>query len=360
MQLSGPQKNLLIESLMGWNELTLTKALNSLNPSRQLVAIAGAGASRAQIALAVTQDAVDNYYAFELVVAGRAERPNDPHLDTLYTQLTLGESVPDESQVALQRYYRGKGVVYDPQVLRHELERIERCVCRIRYLGPNGWIAGTGFLVGPDVVLTNHHVMKDVIENPALVADVELLFDYAVDAAGVELGGTRKQLAPADWLLDSSPHAATDTQASATPPPTDADELDHALVRLSEPIGNTGGGWGADPRRWIALPVVFPNLVADAPLNIVQHPEADRVKVAIEPVSILQVNASGTRVRHRTPTLGGSSGSPCFDGDWRLVALHHAGDPNFDRLALYNQAIPIKALIDRMTRIGKSNLIGSP
>ena len=31
------------------------------------------------------------------------------------------------------------------------------------------------------------------------------------------------------------------------------------------------------------------------------------------------------RVQYLTDTLPGSSGSPVFDKDWRLVALHHSG-----------------------------------
>ena len=48
--------------------------------------------------------------------------------------------------------------------------------------------------------------------------------------------------------------------------------------------------------------------------------------------SLLSSNANNTRVRYRTNTEEGSSGAPCFDKDWELVALHHSGDPNYEAL----------------------------
>jgi V8-like Glu-specific endopeptidase len=39
------------------------------------------------------------------------------------------------------------------------------------------------------------------------------------------------------------------------------------------------------------------------------------------------------RVLHyRSPTEGGSSGSPVFDDEWRLIGLHHAGSTGMPRL----------------------------
>jgi V8-like Glu-specific endopeptidase len=37
------------------------------------------------------------------------------------------------------------------------------------------------------------------------------------------------------------------------------------------------------------------------------------------------LDADDLRLHYRTPTLGGSSGSPVFNRAWELIALHHAG-----------------------------------
>jgi hypothetical protein len=79
-----------------------------------------------------------------------------------------------------------------------------------------------------------------------------------------------------------------------------------------------------------------------SPIIIVQHPQGDRLRLAIETNGIIGVNTARTRVTYRTNTLGGSSGSPCFNQDWTLVALHHSGDPGVS--APYNEGIPISTI----------------
>ena len=51
-------------------------------------------------------------------------------------------------------------------------------------------------------------------------------------------------------------------------------------------------------------------------------------------------------MRHTVPTEPGSSGSPLFDSDWRLIALHHAGDPATVKPE-FNEAIPIAKITAR-------------
>ena len=47
------------------------------------------------------------------------------------------------------------------------------------------------------------------------------------------------------------------------------------------------------------------------------------LKLAPDTEAVLSVNANGTRVRYANNTEPGSSGSPVFDINWNLVALHH-------------------------------------
>ena len=64
--------------------------------------------------------------------------------------------------------------------------------------------------------------------------------------------------------------------------------------------------------------------------------------MALDTEAVLGVNQAGTRVRYRTTTEPGSSGSPCFGPDWQWIALHHAADGAFP--AAFNEGIPVAAL----------------
>ena len=72
---------------------------------------------------------------------------------------------------------------------------------------------------------------------------------------------------------------------------------------------------------------------------IVQHPEGDPLKFAIDQQAIIELVHSGLRLRYHTNTVNGSSGSPCFSMDWKLLALHHLGDPSPSEL--YNKGVPV-------------------
>jgi len=55
-------------------------------------------------------------------------------------------------------------------------------------------------------------------------------------------------------------------------------------------------------------------------------------------------------VQYLTDTLPGSSGSPVFDKDWRLVALHHSGgwipEPGSRDRVFRNQGIHVDRVIE--------------
>ena len=91
---------------------------------------------------------------------------------------------------------------------------------------------------------------------------------------------------------------------------------------------------------------------------IVQHPKGEPMKLALDTEAIIAANAGMTRLRYKTNTDPGASGSPCFSMDWDIVALHHYGDPAWQRLPEFNQGIPIHLIQQRLNAKGLGDGLG--
>ena len=251
----------------------------------------------------------------------------------------------------LQRNVRPYLAKLDIRVWQSRLTEIERRVCRVEL---EGNAIGTGFLVGPDTVLTNWHVFE-AAKNQGKGDLLGCRFDYELLPDGEVQPGQMVML-QAGGLVDSSPYSAAEgTNTPDNPLPTAA-ELDYALLRLASRVGDQQVD-GA-PRGWIALPKTVLPLPADAPILIVQHPEGTPMKLALDTQAVVGLNGNGTRIRYRTNTDPGSSGSPVFTMDWDLVALHHSGDPAWVN-PTYNQGVPIELVRQRIEANGFADALGA-
>ena len=251
----------------------------------------------------------------------------------------------------LQRNVRPYLAKLDIRVWQSRLTEIERRVCRVEL---EGNAVGTGFLVGPDTVLTNWHVFE-AAKNQGKVDALGCRFDYELLPDGKVQPGQLIML-QAGGLVDSSPYSVAEgTDKPENPLPTTA-ELDYALLRLSSRVGEQQVEGAA--RGWIALPKAVLPLAADGPILIVQHPEGTPMKLAMDTQAVIGLNGNGTRINYRTNTDPGSSGSPVFTMDWDLVALHHSGDPAWVN-PTYNQGVPIELVRQRIEAGGFANALGA-
>ena len=206
-------------------------------------------------------------------------------------------------------------------------------------------------LVGPDYVLTNHHVVSKANAS----TKVACRFDYAASADGKIINqGTTVDAAPG--LVDSSPPSPNDPNLTRGEPSDD--ELDYAVLKLTREAGNEPAGSGRNPdapvRGWTQLAAGA--LAVNDPILVLQHPQ-NPVNWKLEPIKLtmgraLDLVGGGRRLRHDANTLPGSSGSPCFSVALEFVALHHAGGDARYGKADYNQAIPATKIIERLTRQG--------
>ena len=226
----------------------------------------------------------------------------------------------------------------------------ENCVCLVG--GADGAL-GTGFLVGPGAVMTNYHVVRRFIDKKADPAELTFTFDFTFKGAdGVVYGP-----ALPEWLIDYSP--LDDNDLIPLPGPVDvaADRLDYAVVRLAGRPGEAAVGGvkvtaASDrPRGWLAIPNKPYNFALRKALILFHHAEGEPLRLSIDTDSFVAANEPPTRIYHRSSTEGGSSGSPCFDMEWNLVALHQG----FTRLGKErtNRAAPLAAVRKLLEQRGK-------
>ena len=251
--------------------------------------------------------------------------------------------------------------------------QIVNCICRVAVPRDAGSEYGTGFLVGDETVLTNYHVVEHAIKKTdgADRKNVRLLFDYRTDPDGQTVSpGVEYKLVDDEggWLIDARPYDPADLTARpiaenvALDRP--ADHLDYALLRVAgqpgkQQIGNKQVQNGAI-RGNLPLPGAGRDYTDDfdggkAAVFIFQHPRAEPLRLDWEKPAILGVNQNQTRVLYSVNTLGGSSGSPCFNAKLELIALHHAGGKDWpaESRYLYNQGIPIGKIRDLLQHRGK-------
>lgn len=250
----------------------------------------------------------------------------------------------------LQRNVRPYLTKIDVRVWQDRLIKIERQVCRIEM---DGKALGTGFLVGPDTVLTNWHVFE-IAKSADRVHQLGCRFDYVRLPNGQTDVGQLVMLSSVGGL-DSSPCSVAEKSGYPDAPLPTVNELDYALLRLAAPVGEEEIE-GA-PRGWITLPNSVLPLPTDAPILIVQHPEGTPMKLALDTQAVIGLNGNRTRLRYRTNTDPGSSGSPVFTMDWEIVALHHYGDPKWQN-ARFNQGVPIELVRRRIINSGFENALG--
>jgi len=154
---------------------------------------------------------------------------------------------------------------------------------------------GTGWLLTPDLLITNHHVVNARNENEPPAADPDLKLQ----------GGATKV------KFDFDADGMQGEDISVTTLEAWNEELDYAVLRLPA-TGRAG---------LVRAPTMLQAKKGDyIPVNIIQHPEGASKKFAIR--NNLVTAATATDLRYFTDTRRGSSGSPVFDDQWRVVALH--------------------------------------
>lgn len=159
---------------------------------------------------------------------------------------------------------------------------------------------GTGFLVAPRVLITNNHVLAD----KAAAARARAQFRYELDLDGNELPAVNYRLLPDELFFTSEPLDYTVVAVEAVSQDKTTPLSVFGCLPLIETTGKaTEGEW----------------------LTIIQHPEGQRKQICVRENQLIKRNTDS--LWYATDTSPGSSGSPVFNNDWFVVALHHKSIP---------------------------------
>lgn len=260
-------------------------------------------------------------WAHDLVRASYEAFPGNLQLGALYTELGMGPAIEieDASRGKPQTVTEFEGLLNAPS-WQEQLARVERRVCRVEL---SGAASGTGFLIGPDTVLTAHHVVAGLVRGELPTTVIQLRFDYRRLSTGTPIVGTTVALHPTDWAIavSSAPDPISTWVSSSD---SIVDQLDFALLRLARRIGDEIPEASEAPRGWLKLPSAPPTIGPGDPLIILHHPLGDALQLSMNRQAVIDLDKSGALLRYRLDTQPGSAGAPCFGAGWDLVAMHCA------------------------------------
>lgn len=161
----------------------------------------------------------------------------------------------------------------------------------------------TGFVVAPGLLVTNWHVFANSADAKGCGAQ----FGFERNVAGLLESGVVFELDPAAFFLSDK-------------------GLDIAIVGL-KPAAAIGQG-PLQAQGSVKLIPTPGKILVGHPVSIIQHPDGQYKHWAVRQNKLLlDPGGADLFLTYMTDTLAGSSGSPAFNHDWELIAVHHSGVP---------------------------------
>jgi endonuclease G len=253
------------------------------------------------------------------ISASAADRlaSGDPSLLTLLdpeARAKVGALVTEGTELALEKV-QGPTADFFPiaylDIARAAANTVGRVVTK------NGRDAiGSGFLISPNLFMTNNHVTGSASDAQTQIVQ----FGYELDADGKPHQPTEFELDPAGFFLTSP-----DTQ------------LDFSIVKVGPRVS---GNKNLDQLGFCALSDAGDKHAERDFVNIIQHPDGRPKQIVIRENRVIGRGAKGVTLHYGTDTLPGSSGSPAFNDDYEVIALHHAGAPLLEKRLENGQPVP--------------------
>ncbi|MCR5868225.1 DNA/RNA non-specific endonuclease [Aquincola sp. J276] len=161
----------------------------------------------------------------------------------------------------------------------------------------------TGFMLSGGLLLTNWHVFKQ----PGDAIGCGAQFGFQRASNGLIEGGVVFELDPESFFLSH-------------------ERLDFAVVRVH--IAPVIGAAALSDFNFVRLIPNTGKILAGQAVSIIQHPDGGHKRWSVrENKLVREPGEPDLFLQYTTDTLPGSSGSPAFNKDWELVAVHHSGVP---------------------------------
>ncbi len=216
-----------------------------------------------------------------------------------------------ETPTAVQERVIGENTLRDVRLLELALTAAKAVV---RIGTPNS--AGSGFVAGAGLVMTNHHVIRTA----EIAQQCQFTFNYQLGMDGLE--------APSRMVLPK-PNGLFFTDRT----------LDVTVVELAEM-----------PPDVAPLALARQRVQRDERVNIIQHPGGHYKKISLQNNFVAFANSEV--VQYLTSTEPGSSGSPVFNNDFVVVGIHHSGghmlEPGTANVYLRNEGSSMVAVLDHL------------
>ena len=247
--------------------------------------------------------------------------------------LSLTPPASRAEQNELERNFQGTGA-FSIDTIKQILSACASigCVCN-----SHGVRLGTGFLLdgaalglggaGP-VFVTNAHVLSDTVPGAIRPSDALVTFEL-------------------DYPADGKPvfHKIAEILLTSPPGPLGQPSQAEGLLDVSVARLEQATGYGV-----LQVSALLPIVDGQAKAYVIGHPRGSGLQIAVHDSELLAVDDANRLVHYRTPTDPGSSGSPVFNEDWRLIALHHGGSSTMPRFrpagTVYqaNEGVTIQAI----------------
>jgi len=174
--------------------------------------------------------------------------------------------------------------------------------------------AGTGFMIASDLLMTNNHIIRTQEE----AKQSEYIFNYQLDI-------NRKECST--HTAQGQPESVFHTNA----------ELDYTVFCIKEV-----------PDFYSPLKLKGKSINRNDHLAIIQHPGGSVKKISMQNTFVEY--ADDKVVQYTKTTLPGSAGSPVFDNEFKVIAIHHSGgnllEPGTNKRYLRSQGTSAIALLN--------------